>query len=637
MKKVSGLLSLLALCGMLITAGCSGSGSKGGNSPASSSSKEITSFEIVSPVTAFGIIDESAKTINVTVPYGTDVTKLIVKFVTTGVKTSIDSVEQTSSSSVNDFTSSLKYTVNAQDGSTSTYAVTVTIAKSDAKDITKFEISGQNLSVISGNAITVTMLFGTSGTTFIPTITHTGANISPASGVSQNFANPVDYTVTAADGSTKKYAVTVTVAAASTVNALSSLVLSAGTLSPAFASGTTSYTAGVDNSVSSITVTPILTDATASVTVNTLNVESGTASLPIILSVGSNSVTVRVTSQSGSPKEYSLVITREYMTSVEAITLKSGTSFKIIESPTVSGTSPQFPTETNDSTFVNVPESFYIAETDVTYQLWKEVYDWATDSARGTDMYIFANKGQNGATSSNDYIGFSTNVSSQFPVTYVNWRDAIIWCNALTEYLNANSGGSEKFDVVYCSDAAFQIPIRTSTNSTTITYSIDGSQDAPYVNPTANGFRLPSCVEYEFASRYIGTIKPFHNNYVMRDGVYYYKGNSASGATSTYTDNVITSLYAVFCKNYTSIDVYTSVAATALVKSKYSNALGLYDMSGNVFKWNFDWHPKYIGQVRRGRGGSFTYDTFDLRVGFINFDGPCYPSNVIGFRPVKSK
>lgn len=45
--------------------------------------------------------------------------------------------------------------------------------------------------------------------TFTPTITITGASVSPASGVAQDFTNPVTYTVTAADGSTQIYIATV--------------------------------------------------------------------------------------------------------------------------------------------------------------------------------------------------------------------------------------------------------------------------------------------------------------------------------------------------------------------------------------------------------------------------------------------
>jgi len=50
-------------------------------------------------------------------------------------------------------------------------------------------------------------------TALVPSITHTGESISPASGVAQDFTNPVAYTVTAADASTQTYTVTVTIAA----------------------------------------------------------------------------------------------------------------------------------------------------------------------------------------------------------------------------------------------------------------------------------------------------------------------------------------------------------------------------------------------------------------------------------------
>ena len=53
---------------------------------------------------------------------------------------------------------------------------------------------------------------GTDVTALVPTITvSTGASVSPASGVAQNFTNPVQYTVTAADKSATSYVVTVTV------------------------------------------------------------------------------------------------------------------------------------------------------------------------------------------------------------------------------------------------------------------------------------------------------------------------------------------------------------------------------------------------------------------------------------------
>jgi len=80
---------------------------------------------------------------------------------------------------------------------------------SSSKDITSFSISGIAAN-ISGTAITLTMPAGTNVTSLTPSITHTGASISPTG--ARNFTNPVTYTVTAADGSTKSYTATVSVA-----------------------------------------------------------------------------------------------------------------------------------------------------------------------------------------------------------------------------------------------------------------------------------------------------------------------------------------------------------------------------------------------------------------------------------------
>ena len=116
-----------------------------------------------------------------------------------------------------DFTNPVTYTVTAADSSTQTYTVTVTVAANPAKEITAFNFNGLNLPVTgtvneASKTIALTVPYGTDITALVPTITHTGASISPNTGVAQNFTSPVEYTVTAADSSTQKYTVTVTVA-----------------------------------------------------------------------------------------------------------------------------------------------------------------------------------------------------------------------------------------------------------------------------------------------------------------------------------------------------------------------------------------------------------------------------------------
>ena len=93
---------------------------------------------------------------------------------------------------------------------------------------------------------------------------------------------------------------------------LASLVPSGGTLSPAFASGTTSYTDNVAKSALSFRVTPTVAQAGATVKVNGTTVASGSASSPMALSVGANPpVSIVVTAPDGTTtKTYTLTVTR---------------------------------------------------------------------------------------------------------------------------------------------------------------------------------------------------------------------------------------------------------------------------------------------------------------------------------------
>ncbi|QKJ88303.1 autotransporter domain-containing protein [Paramixta manurensis] len=91
---------------------------------------------------------------------------------------------------------------------------------------------------------------------------------------------------------------------------LSGLSLSSGELSPAFSAATTHYTASVANNVSSLTVTPHLSNSAASMTVNGVAVSSGSSS-SIGLSEGTNTITVIVTAEDGmTTKSYAITIER---------------------------------------------------------------------------------------------------------------------------------------------------------------------------------------------------------------------------------------------------------------------------------------------------------------------------------------
>ena len=91
---------------------------------------------------------------------------------------------------------------------------------------------------------------------------------------------------------------------------LSSLAISQGTLSPDFTTAETAYTATVDNSVQSLTVTPTAVDGSAAIAVNDAAATSGSASEAIALTVGANTIQVVVTAEDGTKATYTITATR---------------------------------------------------------------------------------------------------------------------------------------------------------------------------------------------------------------------------------------------------------------------------------------------------------------------------------------
>ena len=145
--------------------------------------------------------------------------------------------------------------------------------------------------------------------------------------------NTISVVVTAQDGTTvETYTIVVNRAAAlSNDAALSNLAISAGTLTPAFATATLSYTDAVPNATASVTVTPITSNANATIKVNNVAVASGMASGAINLAVGMNTIDVVVTAQDTTTiQTYSVVVNRAAPAvsndaSLSNLTISSGT------------------------------------------------------------------------------------------------------------------------------------------------------------------------------------------------------------------------------------------------------------------------------------------------------------------------
>ena len=286
-----------------------------------------------------------------------------------------------------------------------------------------------------------------------------------------------------------------------------------------------------------------------------------------------------------------------------------------------------FPTGEDDSgscSTVNYP--YYIAQTEVTYQLWYTVYTWATtgSGAIGAGQYSFENPGKEG---SSDWEVLDsrppTDEKNQHPVTNINWRDAMVWCNALTEYYNAHNKTS--LDCVYVNGGI----LRDSRNSNA------SACDNVTVVSTAKGFRLPTSMEWELAARWRTDSTNAVDGYT---NPWFTKGFSASGATADLNNEDATKAVAWYSENSGDSTRIVGTAGSptpTIQKTGNANALGLYDMSGNVWEWTFDRRSE---GYRILRGGGYNVSASGQMIGRADAGAPIdFAVDDIGFRPARTQ
>ena len=265
---------------------------------------------------------------------------------------------------------------------------------------------------------------------------------------------------------------------------------------------------------------------------------------------------------------------------------------------------------------------YKLGKTEVTYEVWHEVLTWAESNG-----YTFANKGKEGSGGTEG--AAPTEAGKKEPVTTISWRDCIVWCNAYTQI---KLGSDEQ--CVYRKSKTDIAVLKNATDT--------ASCDAAYADMSKKGFRLPTEAEWEYAARWQGSDK---TNAAQYGDVWLTKLNSASGAKADWNDAAETGAVAWYSGN--------SGSKTHPVGKRRANALGLHDMSGNVWEWCFDRYKDdpasndsayeqggivtdpqgaASGSNRVRRGGSWYYGADRCTVGVRIYDSPDYRGRNLGFR-----
>ena len=236
--------------------------------------------------------------------------------------------------------------------------------------------------------------------------------------------------------------------------------------------------------------------------------------------------------------------------------------------------------------------AYRIGETEVTQELWQAVM--------GTNPSNFDNTG-NKMLYGNTY---DTNITSgetqeKRPVENVNWFECIAFCNELTKKV-PELGESQ---CVY------------TYNGNTYNSTDAEAQREPAINMSKKGFRLPTEAEWEWAAKGGTNDK--------------WAGTNVQGQLGTY---------AWYYAN--------SGNKTHQVKLKSANGYGLYDMSGNVWEWCWDWYSSTTptggqdpaggasGTNRVKRGGSWGNGAGGAARAYRDYGVPVARSLNIGLRLV---